>query len=119
MMESRTTSRATFSQRCRILSVAAHVVRERAIRDGDSFEGWCLSRLMREISPSKNTTIGDKSISCARPFPLRSREPSRHAAVEAAVMELGNQQSRIKAARCYARAAFSFERSGLRSRACH
>jgi hypothetical protein len=25
-------------------------------------------------------------------------------------MELGNQQSRIKAARCYARAAFSFER---------
>jgi len=48
MMESRTTSRATFGQRCRILSVAAHVVRERAIRDGGSFEGWCLSRLMRE-----------------------------------------------------------------------
>jgi hypothetical protein len=44
-------------------------------------------------------------------------EPSRHTAVETAVMELGNQQSRIKAARCYARAAFSFERSELRSRA--
>ena len=45
----------------------------------------------------------------------RTREPSCRAAVEKAVTELVSQQSLIKAARCYARAAFSFAGAGLRA----
>ena len=60
MMESRTTSRATFSQRCRILSVAAHVVRDRATRNGDDFEGWRLSRLMREADTDAQVNFAEQ-----------------------------------------------------------
>jgi hypothetical protein len=39
---------ASFGQRCRRLGAAAQDVRQQATREGDDFEGWCLSRLMRD-----------------------------------------------------------------------
>ena len=48
MMKLRTRLPASFGQRCRTLSDAARDVRAQATREGDDFEGWCLSRLMRD-----------------------------------------------------------------------
>lgn len=47
-MKLRTRLPASFGQRCRTLSNAAQDVRDQATRQGDDFEGWCLSRLMRD-----------------------------------------------------------------------
>lgn len=60
MMESSTQLHANFGQRCRILSVAAHVVRERATRNGDDFEGWRLARLMREAETDAQVSLAER-----------------------------------------------------------
>ena len=38
-----------YDRRRRILAEDAYVVRQRAIRRGDDFEGWQLSRSMRDV----------------------------------------------------------------------
>jgi hypothetical protein len=48
MMKVRAKLPASFGQRCRTLGAAAQDVRQQATREGDDFEGWCLSRLMRD-----------------------------------------------------------------------
>jgi hypothetical protein len=60
MMESSTRLPANVSQRCRILHVAAHVVRQHATRDGFDFEGWRLSRLMREAETEAQATFAEQ-----------------------------------------------------------
>jgi hypothetical protein len=60
MVESSTQLHASFGERCRILSNAAHVVRERATQNGDDFEGWRLSRLMREAETYAQVSFAEK-----------------------------------------------------------
>lgn len=48
MNELKTRSPRSFSERCHTLEVAAHVVRQRAVRRGDDLIGWRLARLMRD-----------------------------------------------------------------------
>ena len=60
MVESRTQLHASFGERCRILSNAAHVVRERATQNGDDFAGWRLSRLMREAQTDAQVNFAEK-----------------------------------------------------------
>jgi hypothetical protein len=48
MIKVRAKRPASFGQRCRTLGAAARDVRQQATREGDDFEGWCLSRLMRD-----------------------------------------------------------------------
>jgi hypothetical protein len=59
-MENSTRLPASFSQRCRVLSDAAHVVRERATRNGDDLEGWRLSRLMREAETDAQVNFAEQ-----------------------------------------------------------
>jgi hypothetical protein len=54
---------ASFSQRCRSLSVAARAVRERAVRRGSDLEGWRLSRLMREASTDAQVNVAEREFS--------------------------------------------------------
>jgi hypothetical protein len=59
-MESNTKSLASFEQRCHILNVAAHAVRQQAIRQGNDLAGWRLSRLMRDADTSAQVCIGEQ-----------------------------------------------------------
>jgi hypothetical protein len=52
-------SSASFGQRCRVLSAAAHAVRQRATRDGSDLEGWQLSRLMGDASTDAQVNIAE------------------------------------------------------------
>jgi hypothetical protein len=58
MMESST--QLGFSQRCRILNAAAHAVRQHATRNGGDFEGWRLSRLMREAETDAQVNFAER-----------------------------------------------------------
>jgi hypothetical protein len=60
MMESSTQLPAGFSQRCRILNAASHVVRQSATRSGGDFEGWRLSRLMREAETDAQVNFAER-----------------------------------------------------------
>ena len=51
---------AGFSQRCRILNAAAHVVRRSATRNGGDFDGWRLSRLMREAETDAQVNFAER-----------------------------------------------------------
>jgi hypothetical protein len=51
---------ASFSQRCRSLSVAARTVRERAVMRGSDLDGWRLSRLMREASTDEQVNVAER-----------------------------------------------------------
>jgi hypothetical protein len=51
--------RASFNQRCRTLNTAAHSVRQCATRAGDDFEGWRLSRLMRDADSDTQLNIAE------------------------------------------------------------
>jgi hypothetical protein len=42
------------------LNDAAHVVRERATQHGDDFEGWRLSRLMREAETDAQVNFAER-----------------------------------------------------------
>jgi hypothetical protein len=59
MTKTGTKPRASFSQRCRTLNTAAHGVRQQATLDGDDFEGWRLSRLMRDAHNDTQVNIAE------------------------------------------------------------
>jgi hypothetical protein len=50
----------SFERRRRILAEDAYVVRQRAIRRGDDFEGWHLSRLMRDAATPFEVTTAER-----------------------------------------------------------
>lgn len=54
---------ASFSQRCRSLSVAARTVRERAVMRGGDIDGWRLSRLMREADTDARVNVAERKFS--------------------------------------------------------
>ena len=60
MMESGTRLFPCFNERCRILSAAAHVVRQSATRNGGDFDGWHLSRLMREAETAAQINFAER-----------------------------------------------------------
>ena len=64
----------SFERRRRILAEDAHVVRQRAVRRGDDFEGWHLSRLMRDAAtPFEVTTAECQYQRWLRASPRRGR----------------------------------------------
>ena len=50
----------SFERRRRILAEDAYVVRQRAIRRGNDFEGWHLSRLMRDAATPFEVTTAER-----------------------------------------------------------
>ena len=50
----------SFERRRRNLAEDAYVVRQRAIRRGDDFEGWHLSRLMRDAATPFEVTTAER-----------------------------------------------------------
>ncbi|SHN83947.1 hypothetical protein [Bradyrhizobium erythrophlei] len=60
MMENGARLLSCFNERCRILSAAAHVVRQSATRNGDDFDGWRLSRLMREAETDAQVNFAER-----------------------------------------------------------
>jgi hypothetical protein len=65
----------SFERRRRILAADAYVVRQRAIHRGDDFEGWHLSRLMRDAAtPFDVTTAEHQYRTWLRASPFRGRE---------------------------------------------
>jgi hypothetical protein len=54
---------ASFSQRCRSLSVAARTVRARAVMRGGDIDGWRLSRLMREADTDARVNVAERKFS--------------------------------------------------------
>jgi hypothetical protein len=60
MVEISTKSPANFSQRCRILNIAAQAVRRRATREGSDLEGWRLSRLMRDAETDTQVNLAER-----------------------------------------------------------
>ena len=66
---------ASFSQRCRSLSVAARAVRERAVVRGYDLDGWRLSRLMREANTDAQVNVAELEFSAwLRANPLQEQE---------------------------------------------
>ncbi len=66
---------ASFSQRCRSLSVASRTVRERAVVRGCDLDGWRLSRLMREANTDGQVNVAEREFSVwLRANPLREHE---------------------------------------------
>ncbi len=63
MTWTRAKSPASFSQRCRSLSVAARAVRERAVKHGYDLDGWRLSRLMREANTDAQVNVAEREFS--------------------------------------------------------
>jgi hypothetical protein len=59
-MEISTKLPASFSQRRRILGVAAHAIRERATQNGYDFAGWRLSRLMRDAETDTEVNFAER-----------------------------------------------------------
>jgi hypothetical protein len=51
---------ASIQHRCRILSAAAHVVRQSATRSGGHFQEWHLSRLMREAETDAQVNFAER-----------------------------------------------------------
>jgi hypothetical protein len=63
-----------YERRRRILAEDAYVVRQRAISRGDDFEGWHLSRLMRDATTLFEVTTAErKYLRWLRASPLRGR----------------------------------------------
>ena len=63
-----------YDRRRRILAEDAHVVRQRAIRRGDDFEGWQLSRSMRDATTLFEVAMAErKYVRWLRASPLRGR----------------------------------------------
>jgi hypothetical protein len=60
MVEISTKSPENFSQRCRILNIAAQDVRRRATREGSDLEGWRLSRLMRDAETDTQVNLAER-----------------------------------------------------------
>jgi hypothetical protein len=60
MVEISTKSPENFSQRCRILNIAAQDVRRRATREGSDLEGWRLSRLMRDAETDAQVNLAER-----------------------------------------------------------
>jgi len=50
----------SFDRRRRILAEDAYVVRQRTIRRGNDFEGWHLSRLMRDAATPFEVTTAER-----------------------------------------------------------
>jgi hypothetical protein len=66
---------ASFSQRCRSLSVGARAVRERAVMRGCDLDGWRLSRLMREASTDAQVNVAERQFSAwLRANPLKGAD---------------------------------------------
>ena len=63
---------ASFSQRCRSLSLAARAVRQRAVMRGGDLDGWRLSRLMREADTDAQVNVAERKFSAwLRANPLK------------------------------------------------
>jgi hypothetical protein len=82
MVEISTKSPANFSQRCRILNIAAQAVRRRATREGSDLEGWRLSRLMRDAETDTQVNLAERKYDVwLQNCRDRERHPERHALV--------------------------------------